>query len=653
MNANQKNLIERTLSTLACLAALALGPAALAQTPLGSGWTYQGQLKQGGSPLNDTADFSFSLWDADAGGNMVGMGLVVPNITVVDGLFTVELDFGVMAFNGEDRWLEIAVASPSGSGVSVTLSPRQPLTAIPYSLQTRGIFADDTGKVGIGTTSPEEKLDVAGIVRSSTGGFKFPDDTVQTTAATGGLWNANGDDTYYDAGNVGIGTTTPAYALDVHGEARIYNTLHAPGGVRFNYGGTQNIAFDGHSLNAADNNPTDALYLNNNGWVGIGTTDPSCTLDVDGVVRSTLGYRFPDSTFQDTAAIDPPWTTNGNDIYYNAGNVGIGSDTVTSKLTVADERDDGEGSPSGGITFNTTFGQGWGHAAVYSDGSGGWNGDLVFATDGDGTPNYNPTEKMRITHDGRVGIGTDSPSADLDVRGIIKATSSEGSLALVEIVNRQSAWVDVRGRNGNRNLLLANSLNFNEGVLAVYDEDGAQRGAFGVFDGVGTLQTDVKHFVVPHPGDPSMDIVYASIEGPEAAMYVRGTGRLVNGRATIELPQHFTALAASEGITVILTPLSADTYGLAAVSKSTARIEVRELKNGVGAFDFDWEVKAVRQAHQDYQVVRPWTEMLLRGGMSEEELWEARLRSVEQREQRIAEMEARLAGEASNGESKN
>src|SRR5690606_35121214 len=103
-------------------------------SPVTTEFTYQGQLKQAGVAVNGIADFQFSLWDDAVGSSQIGPTLTATNVTLVDGAFTVDLDFGLSAFTGEARWLEIAVRMPAGTGSYVTLSPRQPLKPAPYAL---------------------------------------------------------------------------------------------------------------------------------------------------------------------------------------------------------------------------------------------------------------------------------------------------------------------------------------------------------------------------------------------------------------------------------------------------------------------------------------------------------------------------------------
>ena len=110
-----------------------------ASTPLSTGFTYQGQLKQGGAPISAVCDFRFGLFDAAAGGSSIGTPQDAPAVAVAGGYFTIpNLDFGGAAFRGDARWLEIAVRCPAGGGSYTTLSPRQALTAVPYALYARG-----------------------------------------------------------------------------------------------------------------------------------------------------------------------------------------------------------------------------------------------------------------------------------------------------------------------------------------------------------------------------------------------------------------------------------------------------------------------------------------------------------------------------------
>jgi formylglycine-generating enzyme required for sulfatase activity len=104
---------------------------ALAQ---GTAFTYQGHLSDAGQTANGSYDLTFALFGSDSGGMAVADTLTNSPTAVSNGLFTVVLDFGANVFNGQPRWLEIAVRT-NGSAESYTiLSPRQELTATPYAI---------------------------------------------------------------------------------------------------------------------------------------------------------------------------------------------------------------------------------------------------------------------------------------------------------------------------------------------------------------------------------------------------------------------------------------------------------------------------------------------------------------------------------------
>src|SRR5262245_29116922 len=115
------------------LLALAAG-AALAEQQSGSAFTYQGRLNDAGNTASGAYDLRFTLYDAAEKGSTVGAGVDLEDVEVKNGLFTVELDFGMRAFDGKARFLEVAVRPAKSEEQYTTLQPRQPLTAAPYAL---------------------------------------------------------------------------------------------------------------------------------------------------------------------------------------------------------------------------------------------------------------------------------------------------------------------------------------------------------------------------------------------------------------------------------------------------------------------------------------------------------------------------------------
>ena len=308
-----------------------------AQTDMGAAFTYQGQLKQAGAPMNSIADFRFSLWNAATEGSQIGSTAMIEGVAVSNGLFTVLVDFGAGVFDGNSRWVEIAVRPGGSQEAFTTLLPRQAITATPYALHAvtagavpGGIRGSGTtghlpqfldastlgnsaifeasGKVGIGTTDPGEySLHVKGLNRGVYG------------EATAGTQSAR-------PYGVVAGVKTNAVTNTGGGFCTLIQTATDTPFVGYVFGQNISIADDGdrhvrgvtvglsqaeqddYGLELVVEDPAYSIYSQGSGpsylkgKVGIGTPNPTSPLTVNGVIQSTSGgFKFPDGSVQASA----------------------------------------------------------------------------------------------------------------------------------------------------------------------------------------------------------------------------------------------------------------------------------------------------------------------------------------------------------------
>ena len=120
----------------------------------------------------------------------------------------------------------------------------------------------------------------------------------------------------------------------------------------------------------------------------------------------------------------------------------------------------------------------------------------------------------------------------------------------------------------------------------------------------GTLSAGSKPFVQPHPTDPSKEVMYIAMEGPESTIFLRGTTNLVDGKAAIETPEYFRIVAGDDGITVQFTPRSSKSKGLAAVEVNKNSISIEELVDGTGTYEFDYFITAKRAGFEKHEPIQ-------------------------------------------------
>jgi len=198
------------------------------------------------------------------------------------------------------------------------------------------------GNVGIGTTAPNSKLEVAGVGSFSLGAVGAPGISFNGDLDTG-IWSSSANTLNLstggserlridNGGNVGIGTTAPGYPLHVIGNILTPDTMF--GSVFTDYDNGN------YFLNAFSDGGTSLVV---DGNVGIGTTAPGYLLEVAGTAQFDSTVNFANgttykvdgsgnATFLDIVATDTgnPGITVGNG---SIGAIKIGSSTIIDNLT--------------------------------------------------------------------------------------------------------------------------------------------------------------------------------------------------------------------------------------------------------------------------------------------------------------------------------
>ena len=253
-----------------------------------------------------------------------------------------------------------------------------------------------------------------------------------------GQWQTNGSDFYYNDNKVGIGTNEPSSELELFNDEGMYGVTS----LRLREGNGVNSIWELRSVDKFNDAARIAnafsiwggesgseetrLVIDQNGNLGINTTNPQHKLDIDGDINITSGHNFLINGVPISSG-NSLWNASSDDIYFNSGNVGIGTNSPSTLMEINGEHTVGIGmlhlNPTNYAYMRLNSGSDVDYSGIYFAQNGTnqmtlvWNPEDNAFNFQDATNSNNV--RLAIEQNENVGIGTgrDALNEKLEING--------------------------------------------------------------------------------------------------------------------------------------------------------------------------------------------------------------------------------------------